>query len=140
MATPTGNKEPPKDEKSSKKPIPDLPLTKEGFKEFFSEHKWDAFSYLVLFIGLLITAIFDRFIGGILVGLVLGMYFSQDIHHKFSFFKEYLDQRGIFRSFVLLAAIIALLLASPGLCIGTAIGAFLRPYLGESISSPFDNE
>ena len=118
----------------------DLPLTKEGFFSFIKDNKWDAFAYIVLFAGLLITAIFDRFIGGMLVGLILGIYFSQEISEKFDFFKEYLDQRGIFRGFVVVAAIIALLMASPGLCIGTAIGAFVRPYLGESVSSPFDKE
>ncbi len=120
-----------------KGPQEDL-FSKEGFMHFVKENKWDTFAYLVLFLGLLITVIFDRFIGGMLVGLILGIYFSQDVREKFSFFKEYLDQHGIFRSFVLVAALIAIFIASPGLCIGTAIGAFIRPYLGENISSPFE--
>ena len=116
------------------------PSMKESFFEFIQHHKWDAFAYLVLFLGLLVTAIFDRFFGGLLVGLILGIYFSQDLREKVELFKEYLDEHGIFRSFVLIAGGIAMFMASPGLCIGTGLGAFVRPYLGEKVSSPFDKE
>lgn len=114
-------------------------VTKEGFVAFFSENRWDAFAYVVLLSGLLIT-VFEPFFGGLLVGIILGIYFSKGIHEKCVFFKDFLDKEGIFRGFILLAAIMALLMASPGLCIGAAIGAFMRPYLGKLVSSPFDSE
>lgn len=105
---------------------------------FIKDNKWDAVAYLILFFGL-VFSIFERFIGGMVVGCILGLYFSQETKEKFSMFKEYLAEEGIFRGFVIVAAFIALFIASPGLCIGVAFGAFLRPLFGTMISGPFDN-
>lgn len=108
-----------------------------NLKSFLEENRWDALAYLILFFGL-IFSIFERFIGGIIVGIVLGLYFSQEAKDKFAEFKEFLAVEGIFRGFVIVAAIIALLIASPGLCIGVVLGAFLRPLFGDTLSGPFD--
>lgn len=104
---------------------------------FIKENKWDSLAYLILFFGL-VYSIFERFIGGIIVGCILGIYFSVDLKEKFTVFKEYLANEGIFKGFVILAAAIALFIASPGLCIGIAFGAFLRPLFGNMISGPFE--
>jgi len=104
---------------------------------FIQENKWDALAYLILFFGL-VFSIFERFTGGIIVGCILGIYFSEGIKEKFSDFKEYLADEGIFRGFVIVAAFIALLIASPGLCIGVAFGTILRPLFGNMLSGPFD--
>lgn len=45
-----------------------------NLKSFLEENRWDALAYLILFFGL-IFSIFERFIGGIIVGIVLGLYF-----------------------------------------------------------------
>lgn len=136
MTTPTDGKEPKKENTSS--PEEPSSLSKEGFVEFVQHHKWDTFAYLVLFFGLLTMVLFTPFIGALLVGLILGIYFAADMREKFEFFKDHLDNHGIFKSFVIVAAVVALLIASPGLCIGTVFGAFLRPLLGKNITSPFD--
>ena len=104
---------------------------------FIQENKCDAVAYLILFFGL-VFSIFERFVGGLIVGCILGVYFSQSIKDKWTDFKEYLSNEGIFRGFVIVAAFIALLIASPGLCIGIAFGSFLRPLFGNMISGPFD--
>ncbi len=106
---------------------------------FIQNNKWDAIAYLMLFVGL-IYSIFDRFMGGIVVGCILGIYFSREAKEKCTAFKEYLAEEGIFRGFVIVAAGIALLIASPGLCIGVAFGAFVRPLFGNMISGPFDDK
>lgn len=101
----------------------------EGFVEVLRHHKWDFASYLALFIGLLLS-IFHHFIGGLLVGLVLGIYFSHNIFDAWKKFREYLlSEGGIFRGFVMIAAGLALFIASPGLCIGTVVGAYGAPYI-----------
>ena len=101
----------------------------EGFFQFIMNNKWDAFAYLILFIGLLLS-IFERFTGGLIVGFILGIYFSREMREELAKFKEFLAHEGVFRGFVLVSAGIALFIASPGLCIGTGVGAVLRPYLG----------
>lgn len=101
----------------------------EGFMDVLKHHKWDFVAYLILFIGLLFS-IFHSFSGGLLVGLVLGVYFSVAIFAGLRAFRDYLlSEGGIFRGFVIIAAGLALFIASPGLCIGTIAGAYGGPYL-----------
>jgi hypothetical protein len=110
---------------------------KQGFMEFIMTHKWDAAAYFLLFIGL-ISSIFYQITGGFLVGIILGIYFSNEIQKRFTAFKEYLDKEGVFRGFILIGALIALFITTFGLCIGTLVGVFIRPFLGDIVSSPFD--
>jgi hypothetical protein len=108
-----------------------------GFFEFIMRHKWDTAAYLILFIGL-ITSIFSPITGGFIVGIILGIYFSDAIQARFSICKEYIDREGIFRGFILIAGLLALVITTFGLVVGTTIGVFVRPFLGDIISSPFD--
>lgn len=104
---------------------------------FVKENLWESISYVIMFAGLILS-IFDPFLGGCLVGLILGIYFSEEIIEKSIVFKEMIGREGIFRCFIVIAAVLALLIEAPGLLIGTIIGTWIRPYLGKSISSPFD--
>ena len=116
---------------------PDAP--QEGLIQFLTHNKWDALAYIVLLCGLLFS-IFERFQGGLIVGCVLGLYFSSATREWLIQFKEFLADEGIFRGFVLIAGLIALFMASPGLVIGALVGAFLRPYLGDSLSSGLNKD
>lgn len=110
-----------------------------GVIHFLTENKWEIVSYFLLFIGLLL-AFSSQLFGGLLVGLILGIYFSQEVCQKAASFKDFIDKEGIFRGFIVVAAVLALLILASGLLIGTAIGAWLRPFLGKAISSPFDKD
>lgn len=114
-------------------------VTKEGFFEFVSTHKWDSIAYLLLFIGLIVM-FFHDVIGGLIVGVILGIYFSDNLKSRFEQLKEHVEHEGIFKSFVAVAAVIALFISTLGLCVGTVIGVLLRPLFGHLISSPFDKE
>ncbi len=110
---------------------------KQDFVAFVKDNMGESIAYVVMFAGL-IFSIFNPFLGGVLVGVILGIYFSQDILAKMRSFKELVVGEGIFRGFIVIAALLALLIEAPGLLIGTLIGAWIRPYLGKYISSPFD--
>lgn len=99
-----------------------------GWINFFKEHMGESIAYLVLFFGLIFT-IFCPNIGGFIVGVIFGGYFSSQIKERVMVFKEFIDEEGIFRGFIIIAAFIALLIVGLGLCIGTAVGALVRPYL-----------
>lgn len=133
MAAPE-QKEPQKDEKKE-----EIQTEKHGFMTFVKDNLWESISYVVLFAGL-IFSIFNPFLGGSLVGIILGIYFSQEILDRSMAFKELVVKEGIFRGFIVIAAVLALLLEAPGLLFGTIIGAWIRPYLGKYISSPFDKQ
>ena len=114
-------------------------ITKEGFFEFVKHHKWDSVAYILIFVGL-ITSIFHPIVGGFVVGLILGIYYSDQVKLRFDWFKEFIDEYGIFRGFIVVAAILALLITTFGLCVGTLIGVYIRPVFGDAIHSPFDIE
>jgi len=101
----------------------------ETFFEFMANNKWETLAYIVLIFGLFLF-IFERFAGGLLVGAILGFCFSQRLRAGIANFKEDLSNEGIFHSFILVAAVIALFIASPGLFIGAFVGAVVKPYLG----------
>jgi hypothetical protein len=106
---------------------------------FVQDNLAETIAYVVLFAGLILS-IFNPVIGGALVGVVLGIYFSQEIIVRAMSFKDLIMTEGIFRGFIVIAAVLALFIASPGLLLGTIIGAWIRPYLGNIISSPFDKK
>ncbi|MBS0635428.1 MAG: hypothetical protein JSR37_08210 [Verrucomicrobia bacterium] len=117
-------------------PNPNEPQ-KPGFGNFVKNNLWETISYVVLFAGLILS-IFNPVLGGALVGIILGIYFSQPIIDKTLAFKDLVVQDGIFRGFIVIAAVLALLIEAPGLLLGTVIGAWIRPFLGKKISSPYD--
>lgn len=100
----------------------------ESFFHFLMNNKLDTLAYILLFCGLLL-ALFQYMIGGLLVGIILGLYFSQELGVRATQFKEYIVEEGVFRGFVLIAGVLALFIASPQLCVGTLVGAYTRHYL-----------
>lgn len=127
----------PKEEK--KTVTPQSSGHKQSFMEFFQQNYIETIAYLLLFTGLILS-IFYEFIGGLLVGLVLGIYFCQEVRDRASAFRGFIDKEGIFRGFIVVAALLSILIMAPGLLIGSIIGAWVRPFLGDAISSPFDKK
>lgn len=125
----------PQEEKKPVKPAHE----KLSFLDFFQQNYIETVAYLLLFCGLILS-IFYEFLGGLLVGLVLGIYFAQEVRDRAGAFKSFIDSEGIFRGFIIVAAVLALLIMAPGLLIGSIIGAWVRPFLGDHISSPFDKK
>ncbi len=133
------SKEPSPQKEPEKKEEPKMTLNKQNLTHFVKENLFESISYVIMFCGL-IFSIFNPFLGGALVGLILGIYFSQEILEKVTAFKEFIINEGIFRGFIIIAAVLALLIEAPGLLIGTLIGAWVRPFMGNAISSPFDKK
>ena len=96
------------------------------FFELIHHHKWDAGAYILLFCGLLLC-LFKPFLGAAIVGLVVGIYFSRELRDRSIQFKDFIVHEGVFRAYVLIVTLIALLILTPGLIIGFAVGAFIRP-------------
>lgn len=98
--------------------------------DLFKSNVTDTIAYIFLAIGLL-YCFFEPFVGEIPVGFILGLYFSSYAFRLMALFKEFLITEGIFRGFIVIAGMAALLIAAPGLFIGLAVGIFSRPYLGK---------
>lgn len=100
----------------------------DGFLKCILNNKWESVVYLILLIAL-VCSIFERFIGGLIVGVIVGAYFSTEIKERFENFKDALVDKGIFHSFVLIALLLAILIASPGLFLGVILGAIIKKYV-----------
>jgi hypothetical protein len=107
---------------------PSDPKKPENFLEVVKQHKWDFSIYIILAIGLFLS-IFHPFVGGLIVGGVIGLYFSDAFKEMYQRFQADLVTEGIFRDFIIIAGILALLISSFGLCLGVVVGTIVRPLI-----------
>jgi hypothetical protein len=89
----------------------------------------DAIAYLLI-AGSLFYCFFNPFIGELPVGFIMGLYFSRHIFNLATQFREFLIKDGVFRGFIIIAAIASLIIAAPGLSLGLVVGVFIRPLFG----------
>jgi len=97
--------------------------------DLFKANIFDTLAYVILTVSLILS-FFHPFLGGAIVGTIIGLYFSPHFFRLLKEFKEFLLQEGIFRGFIIIAAIAALLISATGLSIGLLFGIFVRPIFG----------
>jgi hypothetical protein len=108
------------------KEIPPIPEPKkEGFFDFFKSNTKDAIAYLLLIVGLVLL-FFQPFFGGILIGLVAGLYYGQEIDYLLKNGNDFIETQGMVRSIVLGITFLALFISSPGIFIGAALSLALK--------------
>lgn len=122
-------------------PVENIPPEKEGRRpklkamrdmlSLFKDNIGDTVAYLLLAISLL-YCFFNSFVGGIPVGFIMGIYFSTHVFRLATQFREFLVTDGIFRGFIIIAAIAALIITAPGLSLGLFLGTFTRPFFSNS--------
>ena len=113
--------------------VTNVPVTPAGQDElnFFRSNLGDIIAYILITLGLLYS-FFEPFVGEVPVGFILGLYFSAHIFHLVAQFREFLIQEGIFRGFIIIAALAAMVIAAPGLCLGLVGGTLARTFFGAS--------
>ncbi|MDF2549838.1 MAG: hypothetical protein K0S07_905 [Chlamydiales bacterium] len=112
------NQEPQKDQMQSAGPKIKAGL--EEIQQFASQNTKDAVAYLVLFIGILLSA-FGNFYGAVMIGLVAGAYYSCWIISRLKKISHLVETEGIFKSFVAMGTLLGFLMASPGIFLGMGI-------------------
>jgi len=125
MSSPTEeSKERPEEKakKEKKKPISSLPAR---LLHMIEDHFIDSMAYILLALSLLYS-LFRPFTGGAIVGFILGLYLSAQILSLSRTFRNFLLSDGTFKGFVLMAAVVALVISAPGLCLGTVLGTIFR--------------
>ncbi len=138
MTTPT-NTDPQKDKPNPEKSGAKEKMTAEkptmigGAVDMARNNIGDTLAYIIL-IGGLILSFFHSFIGGMIVGFVMGLYFSKKVFAMTNEFKDFISHEGIFHGFIVVASVAALAISAPGLCLGLFIGAIARPLFGKNIS------
>lgn len=87
----------------------------------------DTIAYVLLIIGIIL--LFSggyNFWGGVLIGLVVGFYFGQDILDLFKNSNYLAERLGYVKLLVLAAVALAFFIDAPGIFIGTAIALGIK--------------
>ncbi len=100
----------------------------ESCSHFVKENTLDTFAYFLLILGLIFLFIYPH-LGGILIGLVGGYYFSDEIINRVKSWKHFLEKHGAVKSLVYAAVLLAVFISIPWLLITAFIVAGLKYFL-----------
>lgn len=103
--------------------------SKDSLIDYFKTHSRETVSYILLIAGILLIVPWP-FYGGILVGIVAGIYFSNEIINYIKNWKGSLSSSGSYsqasRQIVLLGVAIAFLISAPAIFLGAAISIGIK--------------
>ena len=97
----------------------------DGLLDYARTNTKDTIAFVLLIIGLL-WMLGQAFNGGILVGLVVGFYFSRELIGFVKDFNANIEKRGLAKTVILAGAALALFFLAPGIFIGAAIMVALK--------------
>lgn len=83
-----------------------------GFPDLNSDQTLDIVAYVVIFLGLLFT-FFNPTVGGVLLGAVLGIYFSHEVMQAFKSVEGWYHSLGMTRSIIAGGAFLGLMISIP---------------------------
>lgn len=102
---------------------------KEDLIDYFKTHIRESISYIILILGIILL-FFDRLYGGLLVGIVTGVYFGDDIVNYIKTLKQTFDKLSsssdIAKHLITLGIAFAFLIAAPGIFLGAAIAIAIK--------------
>lgn len=123
MAQPSSSQGP-KNEKSS-----GPSYSKDSLVDYFKHHARETISYILLITGILLITYWP-FYGGILVGVVAGIYFGDEIVNYIKNWKGSLSSTANYsqmsRQIVLLGLAIAFFISAPAIFLGAAIAIGIK--------------
>lgn len=92
---------------------------------YFKHHLRETISYIILILGI-ITLFFDQYIGGIIVGLIAGIYFGDEVVNYLKSWNVDKDSKAIARHFISAGVAIAFLISAPAIFLGAAIAIGIK--------------
>lgn len=104
----------------------------EGFFSFAKKNSRDTVAYILLLLGI-IWIFFNTFYGDILVGIVSGLYFADEIIAFLKTIKDEIDSHGNARNLILAGTLLAFFISAPGIFLGGALIIGLKQALAPSV-------
>lgn len=92
---------------------------------FVKTHSRESIAYVLLVLGIVLL-LFDNIYGGILVGIVTGIYFGDNLVNYIVNWKLSLDSKDMTQNIVLAGASVAFLITSPAIFLGIAISIAVK--------------
>lgn len=103
----------------------------EDFLSYLKGNVRETIAYVLLVLGILLIY-FQPLIGGILVGLVAGVYFGDEIIRAIRNWKDFIETEGMARSLVVAGVTFAFFLSAPAIFIGAAIALLIKQLFNPS--------
>lgn len=100
----------------------------EDLYDYAKQNKRDTFAQVLLVLGLILM-FFMPFYGGLLVGIVGGLYFSTAIVSAIQNRNQLIYEYGTTLSLVFVGLLVAFLIGAPGVFIGIAIVTAIKQFL-----------
>ena len=94
--------------------------------DYAKTNKEQTIAYILLVLGLLFLLFFNNMLGGLLIGMVAGYYFSSEIFYYIRNIGQIIGGQDQLRYVVLTALLLGLFIAAPGIFIGAAIVAIFK--------------
>lgn len=95
------------------------------FYRYGKMHPGDVIAYVLMVVGI-ILAFFFPFFGGLIIGIIGAIYFSEEILELAINIKKYAQHTGWVRSLILGGILLGFLLEAPGIIIGAAGVVFIK--------------
>lgn len=99
-----------------------------AYQYAFSNTK-DTIAYLLLALGLLLMSLDRMGSGGVIIGVLFGIYFGGDILFYIRNYRNVIEKQGMVRSIVLGGTMLSLLITAPLVFIGCLIAVGIRIFL-----------
>lgn len=93
---------------------------------FAKSNKEQTIAYILLAFGLLFLLFFNNLLGGLIIGMVAGYYFSNEIIYYIRNIGQVVGGQDQLRYVVLTAVLLGLFIAAPGIFIGALIVAAFK--------------
>lgn len=97
----------------------------EGLYHYAKHNTRDTIAYILLLAGLLLM-FYEPWYGGILVGLIFGLYYSKELMDFFNNIEHFANEQGMVKSLILGGLLVAFLISAPFIYIGIAFALALR--------------
>ena len=97
----------------------------ESLITYAKKNTWDTVAYILMLLGI-VWIFLNSFYGGILVGLVAGIYYGNEIVEFVKSANKKINEIGIPQALILGLTIVAFFILAPGIFIGAAISAGIK--------------
>lgn len=93
----------------------------DGAFSFAKSNTKDTLAYIFLIIGIILI-FFETQLGGLILGVITGLYYSDEIIYIVKHFNELLEEQGFVRVLILAALFVAFFILLPFLFLGMLLG------------------
>lgn len=106
-------------------PQPKDPKNTDHIGHYIKHHSRETITYILLILGIVLL-FFHPLYGGILVGIVTGIYFGDEIVDYLLHLKTAIHSSGIARNLILAGVAIAFFVSAPAIFLGIAIAVGMK--------------